>query len=242
MGKWDWLRGRWAREAELDEEIASHFRMAAQDRAARGESAAEAGAGARREFGNVGLVKEVTRDMWGWGSLERLMQDVRYTARVLRKSPGFAAVAILSMALGIGANTAIFSLVDALLLRSLPVENPGELMTVGDPTRPGSVSAGSPRTDFFSYPFYQEFRQKNTVFTDVYAAGRSEQLNLLAGGGKDAMDGSRVRSRFVTGNFFAVLGVSPLMGRTFSDGEVHQEGAAPVIVIGYGYWETSGTR
>ncbi len=236
MGKWDWLRGRRRREAELEEEIASHFRMAAQDRAARGESTAEAGAGARREFGNVGLVKEVTRDVWGWGSLERLVQDVRYTARVLRNSPGFAVVAMLSMALGIGANTAIFSLVDALLLRSLPVENPGELMTVGDATRTGAVSAGSPRTDFFSYPFYQEFRAKNTVFSDVYATGRSEQLNL-AGGGRDAVDGSRVRPRFVTGNFFAVLGVNALIGRTFTDEEVRKEGGAPVMVISYGYWE-----
>jgi len=234
MAFWDRLSWRRARDKDLEEEIQSHLRMAMQERARLGESADESAATARAEFGNVGLVKEVTREMWGWMSIERLVQDVRYAARVLRRSPGFAAVAILSMGLGIGANTAIFSLVDALLLRSLPVRNASELMTVGDPARTGGVSEGAGRTDLFSHPFYERFRERNSVFRDVYATGRSEKLNVMVSG---AAEVSHVRARFVTGNFFGMLGVRALIGRTFTEEEVRREGGAPVIVISYGYWE-----
>ena len=113
-----WNRKR--KEQELDEEIASHLRMAERD---SGQD------NARREFGNVGLVKEVTREMWGHGSWERLWQDLRYALRVLQKNPGYLLTAVLSLALGIGANTAIFSLIDEIMLRSLPVKNPQELVS-----------------------------------------------------------------------------------------------------------------
>ncbi len=131
------------RNNELDDELRSHLQMAARDQIARGQSAKAAEQAARRDLGNIGLIKEVTRDMWGWTSLERFTQDVRYGLRVLRRSPGYAAVAILSLALGIGANTAIFSLIDAVMLKSLPVRNPQELVTVGDPSHTGALSEGS---------------------------------------------------------------------------------------------------
>ncbi len=241
MSLWRKLSGRRAREEDLEEEIQSHLRMAAQDRVRQGEGAEQSARSVRAEFGNVGLVKEVTREMWGWTSLETLTQDLRYAARVLRKSPGFAVVAIMSMGLGIGANTAIFSLVDALLLRPLPVQNPGELMTIGNPARTGGVSDGGGRADLFSYPFCEQFRQTNSVFSDVYATGRSEQLNVAVDGA-DAAQAGRVRARFVTGNFFRVLGVSPFIGRTFTEDEIRTEGSAPVIVISYGYWERQFAR
>src|SRR6185437_7092634 len=225
------------RDEDLEQEIQSHLRMAVRDRMGGGEPRPDAVQAARREFGNVGLVKEVTREMWGWASLERLGQDLRYPARVLRRSPAFAAVAILSMALGIGANTAIFSLINAVMLQSLPVRNPERLAMIGDPTRYNALSNGGGRADLFSYPFYERFLERNRVFSAVYATGRSEHLNVIAPGASAGQATETPRGRFVTGNYFSVLGVPALIGRTFTAGEVRVPGAAPVVVISYGYWE-----
>src|SRR5208337_4602197 len=168
MSLWNWLMHRKKREADLDEEVQAHLRMAAQERRGQGETAEHARASALREFGNVVLVKEVTRDMWGWGWLETLLQDIRYGLRGLRKNPGFSAVAVLSLALGVGANTAIFSLLNAVMLRELPVENPGQLVLLGT-GRMGGSTEDFAATDLYSYPFYREMRRTNQVFSDVSA-------------------------------------------------------------------------
>src|SRR4029078_4221209 len=124
-----WQRRR-TRDEDLDDEIRSHFAMAVADRVARGESPDEALAAARREFGNVTHVKEVTRESWGGVWLERLLQDVRYSVRLLPRAPVFAVTAILTLALGIGVTTAMFTVVRGVLLRHLPFASPSELFVI----------------------------------------------------------------------------------------------------------------
>src|ERR1700756_3125961 len=177
----------------LDEDIREHIERETQDNIERGMSPEEARYAAMRKFGNVTRVKEETREVWSHVWLEQLLQDVRYGFRMLARSPGFAAVAILTLALGIGANTAIFSLIDAVMLRALPVENPSQLVLLkwsarNQPNIHGYMNSGdcplnvmpgaaNPYGCSFSEPMFREIAQAN-VFSATTAFANSGRLNL----------------------------------------------------------------
>src|SRR5579863_5308276 len=196
--------------------------MAAQDRADRGETPEQARRGARRELGNVGLIKEVTREMWGGASFERLVQDLRFGMRMLVKSPGFAAVAILTLALGIGANTALFSVVNGVLFNPLPYPHPEQLVWLAE-SKP-NFATGS-----ISFPNFRDWQKDNHTFSGM-AVYRSYNFNILGLG-----DAEQVHARFITSDFFSVLGVNPVIGRTFAPGE-DDIGRAPIVMISEGLW------
>ena len=163
-----------------------------------------------------------------------LRQDLSYALRALRRNPGFAVVVVFSLALGIGANAAIFTLVDAVLLRTLPVHAPQELVAIGDPGRTNSLSQGSPRSDMMSYPLYKDVRDNSTIFTGVAASGRTPRLDAQIDSANSGFE--HPRGRMVSANYFSVLGVGAAVGRVFDGTEDNVIGAAPVAVISDGYW------
>jgi predicted permease len=164
--------------------------------------------------------------------MNTVLRDLQYGIRMLRRAPGFAAVAVITLALGIGANTAIFTVINAVMLRMLPVDHPEQLVTIGDPSRVGSWSNGTPRTDILSYPLYKEIHDHNEVFSSVMAGLRPEQLQIEIDGVTE-----KAGSHVVTGNYFETLGVKALIGRTFTGEEDRAPGADPYIVLSYAFWQ-----
>ena len=170
--------------------------------------------------------------------MEVLLQDLRYGLRMLLKSPGFTAVAILTLALGIGANTAVFSVLDAVMLKMLPISQPEQLAVLGDPSRIHSTSNGTPQLDLFSYPLYRELRDGTQAFSGLFASGDPGRVDLQSDSSSSTSESSeRTYGRVVTGNYFSVLGVNPLIGRTLTPSDDVAPGASPVAVISYSYWK-----
>jgi predicted permease len=164
--------------------------------------------------------------------MHALWQDVRYGLRMLRKNPGFTLVAILTLALGIGANTAIFSLLNQILLRQLPVKDPGELVLLRAPgVRTGHIWSDGDDSESFSYPIYKGLRDNNQVFAGMF--GRFQFSASIASRGKT----ERGSGELVTGNYFEVLGVRPALGRVFSQEDDRVQGAHPVAVLSHAYWQ-----
>ncbi len=216
----------------LDQDIRDFIERETQDNIERGMPPDEARYAALRKFGNVTRVKEDTTEVWTFGWLEQLGQDIRYGLRMLAKNPGFTVVATLTLALGIGANTAIFTLIDALLLRPLPVESPNELVLLGHGLDRGVVGEAQRGSwELFSYAFYQHLREHNRVFEDVCAFQSFEDSLSIRVGNTTAS----VAGRLVSGNYFSVLGVQPLLGRVLTPDD-DQPAAAPAAVISYRLW------
>jgi len=231
MSKWLWFR-RGYRDRELDEEIRAHLAMATRDRIERGEDPRAAEAAARREFGNRTLVAETTREMWGWSSLERLWRDVCYALRGLRRSPGFTAVTLLLLALGIGANTAIFSLVNTLMLRRLPVEHPEQFV------EPLHRFQDEPHFNTFSWRQYQYFLAHNHVFSALTGmSGINYDFGSFFHVRDRGPEAERVNGTCVTGNFFPMLGVKPALGRLFGPEDDRLSAPVPVAVVSWSYWK-----
>ncbi len=217
-------RHRDERDAELDEEIRAHFAMAVADRIARGESAEDAAAAARREFGNVGRVKETTRETWGGVWLDRLRQDVHYTFRSLRRSPGFTAAAVVTFALAIGVNTAMFTVVNAILLRPLPFRDPGSLFIVSHIPARGMLSNQPGMFD----------RQYVSYRTTTRAFESTTSYNVFAATLTRAGEPARVSTVAVTEGFFTVLGIMPAIGRAFSPDD--HTGTSKTVILNDAIW------
>jgi predicted permease len=209
------------RESDLERELQSHLDL---ETAEQGDPAA-----ARRTLGNVTLIQEATRETWGLAGLDRLAADLRFAARLLRRNPAFSAVAVLSLALGIGANTAIFTLMDALLWKLLPIQDPRSLILLGKQDPDGIVPT-------FYYETYDRLRRTQPFFRDL-AAYDAVRLNVTIEGDSESCMG-----QLISGNYFNVLGVTPVAGRLLTVDDDRAPGAHPVAVISDQYWERRFAR
>ncbi len=215
------------RDDELASEIESHIALHADDLIRRGVDPIEARRRAILSLGGIDPVVEAIRDRRSVPVLEAVWQDVRYGMRLLRRNPGFTAIAVLTLALGIGANTAIFSLVDAVLLKSLPVDSPEHLVVIDRITRRGEVQNAS-------YPLFERLREQEAIFTGVLAAqDGTPRVNVTTSGA--VLTTEEVAIQLVSGNFFDVLGVRPYVGRTLSPVD-DRPGDAGSAVLSYEYW------
>ena len=218
------VRGR-RMESDLSAEIAAHLEMQEAEFRERGLDPATARAAARREFGGVSQAMEDYRERGGLPWLASLGRDFRYAIRGLRHNPGFTCAAVLSLALGIGANTAIFSLFHALMLRLLPVARPQELVSL---YRTGGWARG-----YVSYPLFEKIAERSDLFTGVVARTGVWKVRFTPRpGGR----GEFTQREFVSGNYFHVLGVPPAIGRVFTDEDNRAPGGHPVAVISYDLW------
>jgi predicted permease len=208
---------------ELREEVQSHLEMATQDRVEKGTAAGEAQQAARREFGNVALVEETTRDAWGRRWASEFFEDVTYGFRLLLKNSGFTAVAVLTLALGIGANTALFSVVSGVLLNPLPYPEPEQLVT---------LHASKPNFDAGSISFlnFRDWRKDNTTFSKM-AVTRSYSYTLTGLG-----DAEQLQAQLISTDLLPMLGVKPTAGRFFAEGEDDFD-RSPIALISAGIWD-----
>jgi putative ABC transport system permease protein len=221
------LSGRDRKDEELAEEFRDHLEREEQENRAAGMSAEEAHYAALRKFGNPVRAGEESREMWRWVWLETWMQDIRYALRLLVRNRSFTAVAVLSLAVGIGVNSALFSLADALVLRPLSVLHPGEVVT---------VVSKSPSDSFggISFPDYKDFRDQSKSFDGLVAFTRTSFGFSSRPGDLPQMK----TGMMVSGNLFSAMGVEPDLGRGFLPEEDQVPGRDAVVVLGHDFWQT----
>src|SRR5215510_6851965 len=234
-------------EQEMEDEMRFHLLMRTRDNIERGMRPDEAEREARRRFGNAGRIKDLARDIKGGGFMERLLQDLRYGARMLRKNPGFTLIAVITLALGIGANTAIFSVVDAVLLKTLPVNEPSALALfewqAGRSFRPNGASGasfvpGPPGTtgdSLFRSDIFEKLRAQaqatDSPLSDLFAFAAVSEVTATPNNQAEIINGQAV-----SGGYYAGLRVQPVLGRAITD-EDDKPGAAPVVVLSHQFWQ-----
>jgi macrolide transport system ATP-binding/permease protein len=239
LRKLAWLFRRDQREADLRAELEFHLHEEAESR-----SGADATWAARRELGNVALVAENTRSQWGWTLIEQFAQDVRYAWRTMRQNRAFTVLAVLSLALGIGANTAIYSFMDTIMMRSLPVKDPralavlnwrmksatmrGTVMHGGSGTSFEDKKTGSTEAGIFPYPAVEELRKSTDVFSSLFAYYPMGELNVMVGDQAEVTHGE-----YVSGEYFTGLSVPPAAGRLIDTGDDRDAAAVAVLTFAY---------
>jgi predicted permease len=226
-------------ERDLDEEVLLHIDLRQQQLVDQGMTSLEARHAAYLKFGNATRIKEKSQMAWRSEILENLSQDVAYGTRALWRSRALTFVALISLALGIGVNTAIFSLLDTVMLRSLPVKDPGQLVVLGTGTASG-IGDGIADTELYSYPFYRELQKRNAIFSDVATilSMTSSVHGFVLGKSGQVGDGSELMHvALVSGTYFPLLGVPAQIGRALNGSDDSSEGGHPVAVVSHAFWK-----
>jgi len=224
----NWLKQFFSRRRlynDLSEEMQQHLEEKIDELIATGLSRKEAIAAARRAFGNITLIERDSRQIWHWPTVEDFLQDIRYAMRSLRKNPGFAIAGVLTLALGVGVNTAVFSVLNGWLLRPLPVPNPEQIMVLAAQQKNSSASSN------FSFPDFLDFRNQAGSFSSLFA------YELGVGGLSVNGNANEMAYGAVTDNYFTALGIHPFLGRLFLPGESDKPGEPLLVVLGYSYWQ-----
>jgi predicted permease len=238
------MRGLFTRrrvDEDFQQELDSHLALLTEENIRRGMMPDEARRAAGVRLGGVTQLRESHREAWGWPMMEAFLQDLRYAFRTLRKSPGFTMTVVLTLALGIGANTAIFSLIDVVMLRDLPVRDPGSLVFFSDnPSEGMSVGSGlsaDGRWREFSYPLYQDLARPNRLMQGICAFQSGEDSFAVRFKGQSRGTATEVVvGKLVSGNYFSVLGVSAVAGRLLTPAD-DQADAPPAAVASFNYWK-----
>jgi len=247
-----WARRFWLRlqtlfrrnrnSQRLDAEIQFHLDQQIEENIAAGMSREEACYAAMRAFGNRTVLKKETRDTWGWIWLEQVGDDIRYAFRQLSKTPGFTATAVLTLALGIGANAAIFTLVNAVLMKNLPVADPKSLVRIGDNNYCCVSQEALEDYTIFSTEIYERLKKNAPEFEDLAAMQAGFEWRPVIARRDGTRESARsVMGEFVSGNYFRTLGLRPQAGRLFSD-EDDRSGAPMAAVMSYETWKNSYGR